>query len=132
LKDGGIVDLADDIVNRYFNRLYISQHIDDFTITEQFKKDKNNIKIQTFVAIMKAEGHVIDNLQRFDYVFIKRPKYDVTGQKVKTGKGAQMMLRQMFEDDQEGKYELDEDAYLSGAIMGMIVSFIRLESTDKS
>lgn len=86
-----------DLISTTLDKHLDSIDIDKFTITETFRQKvgdkRGNVKILSFVNSL-PDGYSIDNLSKFDYVFIKRDKLDkITGNKIDTRRSDHMMLK---------------------------------------
>ena len=100
----------------------------DFVMTDVFKPNKQNIKVQTFAARMAAEGITVKPYNRFDYVIVKRNpyKYDVRGRKQDLSIGEKM---EYYEYAVEKKMEIDIDYYMQGSINGQLARLITYAET---
>jgi hypothetical protein len=63
--------LVRDVLDEFFSNPSL-ENLSDFSITQTYRKEKNNIRINQFVASL-PEQYKIEDLAKFDYVFIRRP-----------------------------------------------------------
>jgi DNA polymerase elongation subunit (family B) len=100
----------------------------DFIMTDVFKPLKKNVKVQTFVARMFAEGVVIKPYERFSYVITKKNpfKYDERGRKKNLMIGEKMELA---ERASQNKMSIDLDYYMKGSINGQMSRLITYDYT---
>jgi hypothetical protein len=105
-------------------------NIDDFSITQTYRKDKNNIRINQFVQNLPDE-YRIEDLAKFDYVFVRRPQYDeITGKKIPDSKARHMLLKCMY-DPNNPDTQLDYFQYITGSIKGVLMSVLKLQYRDE-
>lgn len=100
-----------------------SYSFDDFIMTDVYKPNKQNTKVQTFAARMQERGIKIKPWERFNYVIVKKNPYfyDHRGRKATIGIGDKMELASTAK---EQKMEIDLDYYMEGSINGQLARLI--------
>jgi DNA polymerase elongation subunit (family B) len=107
----------DDIYN---NRKWV---IEDFIKTDNFRPNKNNIKVHTFVRRMAEQGIIIPKNERFEYVIVKKYPYtyDHRGCKSDIKTGDKMELVNTVKDQ---NLEIDLDYYMKGSVNGQLARLV--------
>jgi DNA polymerase elongation subunit (family B) len=100
-----------------------SYSFDDFVMTDVFKPNKQNVKVQTFARRMQERGIKVKPWERFNYVIVKKNPYfyDYRGRKANIGVGDKMELAAIA---QEQQMEIDLDYYMEGSINGQLARLI--------
>jgi DNA polymerase elongation subunit (family B) len=117
------------LVEKKIDTIYETKwDFNDFVTTDVFKPDKQNVKVQTFVARMANEGVVIKPYTRFSHVITKKNpfKYDERGRKKELMVGEKMELS---ERAAEMNMEIDIDYYMQGSISGKLARLIVYDSS---
>lgn len=96
---------------------------EDFIMTDVYKPNKKNVKVQTFARRMNSEGCPVKPYERFNYIIVKKYPfyYDYRGRKVELSIGDKMEL---FETAQNRHLSVDFDYYMKGSINGQLARLI--------
>jgi DNA polymerase elongation subunit (family B) len=117
------------LVEKKIDTIYETKwDFNDFVTTDVFKPDKQNVKVQTFVARMLKEGIIIKPYTRFSHVITKKNpfRYDERGRKIDLSVGEKMELA---EHAAEMNMEIDIDYYMQGSISGQLARLIVYDSS---
>jgi DNA polymerase elongation subunit (family B) len=123
VKLSNVNTLMELVLNRV-NHIYDTKwNFKDFVMTDMFKPNKQNIKVQTFAKRMFAAGIKVKPYERFNYVIVKTNpfNYDNRGRKVSKLIGEKMEYADRAE---ELGMEIDLDYYMQGSVNGQLSRLI--------
>lgn len=116
-----LFELVEDAILRVYQEP--NPLLEDFIATDQYKPDKNNVKVKTFVRRMEVQGIEIKPYVRYQYVVVaKYPyKYDGRGRKVPLSAGDKIEL---YETAVKENLPVDLHYYMEGRVVGMLTQFV--------
>lgn len=99
----------------------------DFIMTDIYKPNKQNVKVQTFAARMKERGIKVKPWERFNYVIVQKNPffYDYRGRKQTLSVGDKM---EYATQAKEMNMKIDLDYYMQGSINGQLARLITYHS----
>lgn len=113
-----------EMVQMTIDEIYASKwELDDFTQTDVFRPNKNNVKVHTFVNRMAARGITVPSNERFKYVMVKKYPYtyDYRGRKEIIKAGDKM---EYPEECKKKGMEIDLDYYMKGSVNGQLARLV--------
>lgn len=114
------LELVEQKIHQMYNKKW---DFDDFIMTDVYKPNKKNVKVQTFAARMKAEGNPLTPFERFTYIIAKKYPYyyDYRGRKIELSIGDKMEL---YDVAKAKHLTIDFDYYMTGSINGQLSRLI--------
>lgn len=116
-------ELVVDAVHRIYDN-HTAYVLEDFIASDQYKPDKKNVKVQTFVERYKINrGINITPYIRYKYVIAKKPDftYDYRGRKQELSIGDRIEL---YDVAKQEELEIDLGYYMKGSVNGMLARLI--------
>jgi DNA polymerase elongation subunit (family B) len=113
-----------ELIHNQIHHIYASEYdFKDFIMTDVYKPNKQNTKVQTFARRMRERGIKVKPWERFTYVIVKKNPffYDHRGRKKSLQVGDKM---EYATEAQEKKMEIDMDYYMQGSINGQLARLI--------
>ena len=113
-----------ELVQTTVRTIYKSKYeFSDFIMTDVFKPDKQNVKVQTFARRMLERGIKVKPWNRFNYVIVEKNPYfyDHRGRKKHLSVGDKM---EYPETAQELGMKIDLDYYMKGSINGQLARLV--------
>ena len=116
-----LLELVESAVHRVYNSR--NYNIEDFVATDQYKPDRNNVKVKSFVKRMEECGIAIQPYNRYKYIIAKKYPfvYDQRGRKQALKVGDMVELYEVAKN--EG-LEINLDYYMDGSVNGMLTRFV--------
>lgn len=113
-----------ELVQNKIHDIYSSNfRFSDFIMTDVYKPNKQNVKVQTFVKRMTDKGIKVKPWERFNYVIVEKNPYfyDYRGRKRELKVGDKMEYANIAE---ETGLKIDLDYYMKGSINGQLARLI--------
>jgi DNA polymerase elongation subunit (family B) len=113
-----------ELVHTTIHTIYKSEYnFTDFIMTDVFKPNKQNVKVQTFARRMSERGVKVKPWNRFNYVIVEKNPYfyDYRGRKQSFQVGDKM---EYPETAQELGMKIDLDYYMQGSINGQLARLV--------
>jgi len=113
-----------ELIQNQIHHIYASEYdFKDFIMTDVYKPNKQNVKVQTFARRMKDRGIKVKPWERFNYVIVQKNPffYDHRGRKRKLLVGDKM---EYPANAQASNMKIDMDYYMQGSINGQLARLI--------